>query len=197
MDTFVSICLGIGLAAACGFRVFVPLLVLSGTALFGQINLSTFDWIGTWPAFIAFAAATLLEIGGYYIPYVDHLLDVIATPVAVVAGVIVSAAVFVDVEPWMKWTLAVIAGGGIAGVIQASTVSTRAASTGTTGGAGNSLFATLEWVAAVALAVLAVAAPVLVIVLLVGITVLVVRRLQKRRQQRHSQQPPREQRLAA
>src|SRR5437867_10459742 len=135
METILSICAGIGLAAACGFRVFVPLLVASIAALSGHLQLTEhFAWIGTYPALVAFAVATVLEIGGYYVPWLDHLLDTIATPAAIVAGTIIYASIFSDMSPFLRWTLADIAGGGAAGVVQAGTVAMRAVSTSTSGG---------------------------------------------------------------
>src|SRR6188508_1578871 len=99
MELLLSICLGIGLSAACGFRVFVPVLGLSIAALAGHLDLSQgFDWIGTWPAFACFLTATILEVVAYYIPWVDNLLDSVATPVAVVAGTVVTAAVVTDMS---------------------------------------------------------------------------------------------------
>src|SRR6266568_2193185 len=126
METLLSICVGIGLSAACGFRVFVPLLVMSIAALSGHLTLAHgFEWIGSYPALVAFAVATCLEIAGYYIPWVDHLLDTVATPVAIIAGTLVSASMVTDLSPFLKWTLAIIAGGGAAGMVQATTVLTR------------------------------------------------------------------------
>ena len=82
-----------GLSAACGFRVFVPLLVMSLFAKNGHLNLSPgFSWIGTYPALIAFGTATGVEIAAYLIPGLDHLLDIITTPAAVIAGTLVTAA---------------------------------------------------------------------------------------------------------
>src|SRR6185503_2730808 len=93
MDTLTSIFLGIGLSAACGFRVFVPLLFMSVASLSGHLTLAPgFAWIGTYPALISFAVATGLEVGGYYIPWLDHLLDTLASPAAVVAGTVATAA---------------------------------------------------------------------------------------------------------
>src|SRR6266536_5351945 len=113
MDTLLAICLGIGLSAACGFRVFVPMLVMSIASLSGHLTLApSFSWLGTYPALITFSIATALEIGGYFIPWVDHLLDTMATPAAIVAGSVVTAAIVTNMSPMMKWTLAIIAGGG-------------------------------------------------------------------------------------
>ena len=121
-DIAVSIVLGVALAAATGFRVFLPMLIVSGAAYSGHLPLdSSFAWLGTLPALIMLSVATLAEISAYYIPIIDNLLDSLATPSAFVAGTIVSAAVMVDVPPMVKWTAAVIAGGGIAGLTQAAT----------------------------------------------------------------------------
>jgi len=145
MQEFLSVCIGIGLAAACGFRIFVPLLIMSIAAASGQLTLaSSFQWIGSPPALIAFSVATILEITAYYVPWLDNLLDTIATPAAIVAGTLVTASMISGMSPFLKWTLAVIAGGGAAGLVQSATVLTRAASTGTTGGLANPLIATGE-----------------------------------------------------
>lgn len=145
MDTVFSIILGLGLATACGFRVFVPMLLLSIGAQAGAISLSTeFLWIASTPALIAFAAATVLEILGYFIPWVDNVLDSVTTPAAVIAGIMVTAAAVTDMPTFAKWTLAIIAGGGISGLVQAGTGAVRAASTATTGGIGNHVLASAE-----------------------------------------------------
>ena len=161
LELVLSICLGIGLAAACGFRVFVPLLGISTAALAGDVDLASgFDWVGTWPALGCFLTATILEIAAYYVPWIDNVLDNIATPAAVVAGTVVAASVIADMSPLMQWTLAVIAGGGTAGVVQASTVALRGASTVTTGGTANFLVATAELIASVCTTILAILLPV-------------------------------------
>jgi predicted membrane channel-forming protein YqfA (hemolysin III family) len=171
MELALSICLGIGLSAACGFRVFVPLLGMSFAANAGHIELSEgFDWIATWPAFACFLTATLLEIAAYYIPWLDNLLDNVATPIAIIAGTLITAAVITDMSPLMKWSLALIAGGGTAGIIQASTITLRGASSLTTGGFANFLIASGELAASVATTALSVILPV---VTAVGIVVLI------------------------
>ena len=183
METLLSICVGIGLSAACGFRVFVPLLVMSIASLSGHLTLAHgFEWIGTYPALIAFSVATCLEIAGYYIPWVDHLLDTIATPAAIVAGTIVTASAVGDMSPFLKWSLAVIGGGSAAGLVQGATVVTRAASTASTGGLANPVVATLELVGSVATSILAIVAPVIAVALvLLAIFVLGRKALRKLR----------------
>ena len=170
MDHLISIAIGIGLAAACGFRVFVPFLVLSLAALGGHLPLARgFEWVGTVPALIAFATATGLEVLAYKIPWLDHALDALATPAAVVAGVIASASVMTDLPPLLRWSVALIAGGGAAGVVQGATVLMRLKSTLLTGGVANPVFATVELALAIVTSFFALVLPLLGLLILAGI----------------------------
>ena len=167
MELALSILVGIGLAAACGFRVFVPFLVISIASMSGHLELAPgFEWIGTSYAVTAFALATVLEIVAYYVPWLDNLMDSIATPAAVVAGTIITAAVIGDMSPFLRWSLAVIAGVGVAGAIQGTTVALRGASSATTGGLANPVVSSGELAGSVVTSVLAVALPVVSVALL-------------------------------
>jgi hypothetical protein len=177
METALSIALGLGLAAACGFRVFVPLLVVSIAARTGQLTLGeSFEWIGSTPALVVLIGATLAEVAAYYVPWLDNLLDTIATPAAVIAGAVLAASVVTGMSPWLKWTLAAIAGGGLAGAVQLSTTAARGASTMFTGGLGNVAVASLELVGAVGLSILSVAWPLVAIVPVGAVLLLIARR---------------------
>ncbi len=157
-----SVLIGVGLSAACGFRIFLPLLVLNLAARYDYLSLAgSFEWMGSTPALVAFASATALEIGAYYIPLVDNVLDAAAGPAAVVAGVLTTASQVADMHPMAAWSLAIIAGGGAAGSVQGLTTVTRQISTLATGGFGNPLFSTLEAGASVVMAVVAIAVPLL------------------------------------
>lgn len=176
----VSVAIGLGLAAAAGFRVFVPLLALGLASRQGLVPLAPgFEWIASPPALIAFGTATVVEVLAYHVPFLDHLLDVIATPSAIVAGTIASAAVLTDLPPVVKWSVAVLAGGGAAGLVQTATVLARVGSTTFTGGLGNVLFASFELFGAVGTVVLAIALPMvalgLLLLLLVAAAVIVTR----------------------
>jgi hypothetical protein len=139
--------------------------------------LPAFQWIGGDIALWTFAIATVIEISAYYIPWVDNLLDVIATPAAIIAGIIITSSMVGGMSPYLKWTLAVIAGGGAAGVVKGTTVITRGASTATTGGLANPILSTIELGSSVLLSVLALVAPVAAIVLLVFILLLMAKKL--------------------
>jgi Domain of unknown function (DUF4126) len=180
-EILLTILMGIGLSAASGFRIFIPFLVISIASLTGNLNLAdSFSWIGTYPALITFGVATVLEIAGYYIPWVDNILDTITSPMAVIAGAILMASVVTDISPLFKWTLAIIAGGGIAGTIQALTGVTRVASSVTTGGLGNPAVSTVESGSSLTLSAFAIFIPVIaaivVIVLLVWATKTLINR---------------------
>lgn len=181
METLLSVCVGIGLSAACGFRVFVPLLIMNLASLSGHLSLAHgFEWIGSYPALVAFSVATCLEIGGYYIPWLDHLLDTIATPAAVIAGIVVTASIPTDLSPFLKWTLAVIAGGGAAGLVQGTTVAARGTSLVTTAGLANPLVSTLELGGAAATSLLAIFAPMLAVILIAACLFVLGRKLYRK-----------------
>lgn len=167
MDTVISIALGIGLAAAVGFRVFLPLLVASIAAYTGHLRVDeNFAWLGSLTAMTMLGVAAVVEVLAYYIPVVDNLLDTITTPLALVAGTVVSAAVIADVPPLIRWSTAIIAGGGIAGITQGVTTLLRAKSSAFTGGVGNPVVSTVEMVAAATISILALLAPAIALALI-------------------------------
>ncbi len=177
-EWILSLCIGIGLSAACGFRVFLPLQVMSVAAFCGHLNLAPgFEWIGTPVALAAFTIATTIEIAGYYVPWVDHFLDTIAAPAAFVAGTIITASMVKDMSPFLQWTLAAIAGGGAASLVQGSTMLVRTISTATTSGLANPVVATLELGGALMTSLLALVAPVMTLMALVLLSILIGRHI--------------------
>jgi hypothetical protein len=167
VELVIATLLGIGLAASCGFRVFAPLLVTSAAAYGGYVDLSAgFEWIGTLPALSAFAVAATIETLAYYVPWLDNVLDTIASPLAVIAGMVLFAASAAVLDPFLKWTLAIIAGGGSAAIVQGGTVFTRAASTATTGGLTNFVVSTFELVASILFPLVSLVVPLVAVILL-------------------------------
>ena len=167
METLLSVLIGLGLSAACGFRVFVPLLAISIASISGHLTLSSgFEWMGTYPALISFAVATILEIAGYYIPWIDHFLDVVASPAAVIAGIIAMASSVAGLSPFLRWSLAIIAGGGIAATVQTLTGLTRLTSSSTTGGLMNPFVSTAEAAGATAFSAMALIIPIICVIIL-------------------------------
>ena len=170
IESLLSIALGLGLAAATGFRIFVPLLIAGLAARLGYLPLGEgFQWLASTPALVMLLTAAVAETLAYYIPGVDHALDVIASPATLVAGVVASAAVMTDIPQAVMWPVAIIAGGGAAGLTKGSTALLRAKSGAMTGGLANPLVSTVETVGATGLAILAIVVPLLCLVAVVAL----------------------------
>jgi len=162
METILALLIGISLAAASGFRVFLPLLAMSIASHFGIIPLSdSWEWVGGYTAIITLGAASLVEIVAYYIPWLDNLLDSIAIPLAGVAGSLLVAASIGDMSPIITWSLAIIAGGGTAAAIKTGGATTRLASTATTAGIGNPIVSSVETGTSIVLSLFSIFAPIL------------------------------------
>ncbi len=194
MEIMTALFLGIGLSASCGFRVFVPMLAAS---IAGHYNLipfiGTFDgnfaWLSTWPAIIAFGTASIAEILAYYIPLVDNFLDSIASPLAMIAGALLTTSVIpVDNEVY-RWILGIIVGGGSAGIVQSGTVLTRLFSSKATLTAGNPVVSTTENVAAVSGSVLSFIIPIAVGIIFLVLFVVIISKIIKRRKAIKSVEP--------
>ena len=169
-ESLIGVALGIGLAAATGFRIFVPLLIAGLAARFGYLPLGEgFQWLASTAALVTLGTAAAFETLAYYIPGVDHVLDVIASPATLAAGVVASAAVMIDIPPAVMWPVAVIAGGGAAGLTKGSTALLRAKSGALTGGLANPVVSTVETVGATGVALFAIILPVLTLVAVVAV----------------------------
>lgn len=176
MDALIAFAIGLGLAAACGFRVFVPLFAASIAANGGDLALAPgFAWLGSQTAMIAFGTATVLEVGAYYVPWLDHFLDTVTTPASIVAGAIASASVLVDMPPLVRWGVAIIGGGGVAGLTQGATVALRTKSGLLTGGLANFAVSSLEFLGATGTAILAIALPLAALVVVIILTIISIR----------------------
>jgi len=165
LETIISICLGIGLSASVGFRVFLPLFALSLAAYFDvwQLN-DSWQWIGSTTALVTLGVATLVEIFAYFIPYIDNILDTISVPLAALAGTAVMLSTVSDLSPVITWALAIIAGGGTAAAISGASSATRLTSTATTGGLANPIVSTVETGTSIIMSVVSIFLPLLAFV---------------------------------
>lgn len=162
-----SLLVGIGLSAACGLRLFIPPLVLSALSLYFHIPIpQPLQWLGSEAAFFILLAATLFEIGAYYVPWLDHLLDTAAAPMAVIAGTLITGTFLNELDPVWRWSLALIAGGTAAGTVQSLSSVTRLASLGLTGGLANPMVATLENGMSLIISAVVIAFPIITLVIL-------------------------------
>lgn len=189
MELFISICMGIGLAASSGFRIFIPLLAANIAALTGLHQFSgEFEWLNGWLAFYILLAASIAEIVAYYIPWLDNVLDHLAIPLAVAAGTLLSASfISADWQPAFKWALALLAGGGTAGIIHSGMGLLRLGSTATTAGFANPVVTTAENSASIGFSALALLVPVLMLVIAVILVGYTIRKLVKIKSRQASQ----------
>lgn len=178
LQFLVSVAIGLGLAAACGFRVFLPLFLISLMSHLGYLSLAgTFEWMASWPALIAFGTATLLEVTAYYVPFVDNLLDTVATPAAILAGALAMMTQVGDQNPLLAYSFAAVAGAGAAGAVQGLTTITRHVSSFATAGFGNPIVATTEAALAVLLSMAAIFVPLLALAAVLAALYLAARTL--------------------
>jgi Domain of unknown function (DUF4126) len=179
LSVVMSIAAGLALAAAAGFRAFVPLLAAGLAIHFGYMEPARgFDWLGEPVVLVALSVATAAEIAAYYLPGVDHVLDLIGAPVAVAAGIVAAAGVMVGLPEWLRWLTAIGAGGAIATAGHALNAVGRAKTGATSGGLGNPVYATAELGGSLLFAALALLLPVFA---LIAIVVLVAWALKRRR----------------
>lgn len=171
-----SIGLGLGLGVAAGFRVVVPFWVLSAAALLGHLELTSgMTWLGSTTAFVSLSIALAVEILAYSVPWFDNVIDTVALPVAAVAGTLLMAIAANQLDPFAQWSVAIVAGGGAAATVKGLNGLTRLVSTATTGGATNLIIAGVELIGAIAIALLALMAPIVVFVLVLACFILLVR----------------------
>tara|TARA_B100001778_G_C18561345_1_gene617909 strand:+ start:900 stop:1502 length:603 start_codon:yes stop_codon:yes gene_type:complete len=176
IDILVASSLGLGLAAASGFRVFIPPFLYGLFLRLDMVPISIpmtgiSEWMASDIGLIILGVAMIVEILGYYVPWIDNLLDTIASPAAIIAGVMMMSSTLSDTHPALQWGASIIAGGGVSGTIQIGTVATRAVSTATTGGLGNPIVSTIEAGACIVCTILAILLPIialLLVILLVG-----------------------------
>ena len=163
-----NLALGVALAAACGLRIFVPLLVLGTASALGWVEVSGgLAWIGSAPALTVFGVATVIEVAAYHVPWLDNALDYLGAPVAVGAGTLMAASLLPEGDALVRWTVAAAAGGGAAGVVHLATAVLRKMSSLGTGGLANPLLALAEAFGALVASIVALVAPVLALVVLV------------------------------
>ncbi|MEL6401333.1 MAG: DUF4126 domain-containing protein [Cyanobacteria bacterium J06626_4] len=195
MDTaniVLALCLGLGLSAACGFRVFVPPFAMSLATMQGAVTpAADWQWLGNPITVITLGIATLLEVAAYFTPWVSNALDsveLIAAPIAGMAMTALSLSMVGDINPVMLWTTAAIAGGGTAELVEGATALTRLATAGTTAGLASPVLGFMELLSAAVLSILAILAPVLALSLVIGLALYCWLRLRRFRERRRRAQ---------
>jgi hypothetical protein len=178
MAVFIAVCAGLGLAAACGLRVFLPLFVASIGVKMGLLSVGgPFGWLGSNAAVVLFGTATVVEVVGFMVPWVDHVLDLLAAPLAAVAGaVLMTSQLLVGSEvigpdgvaaqsellpPAVAWSLGIIAGSVAASGVEAASIAGRLSSSVLTIGWLNPIYGMVETVLAFVITVITLLVPVI------------------------------------
>jgi len=182
--TILAALMGLSLASASGFRVFLPPFLLSiavRTDTLVNLDLSdtSFAIFDSNAAVLVLGIACLAEFAAYYVPWLDIFL-IHSYTAAVLSGVGMSSMVLVGTDPIMQWSFAIIAGGGSAGIIQLTTVAIRGLSSTLTLGFGNSFVASGENIASVVLTIAALLAPLIAAIFAIIIILLLVRQVTKK-----------------
>ena len=167
---------GIAVAAACGLRAFLPLLLLGLAARAGLITLrGGVEWLATDLALVALGVATAVEVAGDKIPVVDHVLDLIGTGVRPAAAWLGAFAVLSAwPTPWAQ--IAALVLGTAALGVHALKAKVRLGSSAMTLGQANPVLSVLEDGAALVTMALAVLAPLLALVVVAALVLAALRR---------------------
>ncbi len=176
MDMFFT---GFSLSAACGFRIFVPFFVLCCATLLGYYTPHPdFAWLSSPLVAVALGLTMTFELATYYIPLVDELFDMVATPAAIGAGIVLAAAELGSLHSALRWLIALFVGGSIAGIIQLGTVSLRRQPLARTTTSTNLIVSTIELLGSSLLSILLLFTPLfafLASVLFLGLAIWVIR----------------------
>lgn len=182
---------GLALSASAGLRVFLPMFALAIASRMGLVDLGEgFGWIDHPMILIVLGTATVAEVVSYYIPWVDNLLDTVATPAAIGSGTLIATAMLPEMNSALQWGLGFLLGGGAAGVVQGTTVLTRGASTATSGGVANPVVSTAETGGSIAVAGLAFTIPLIIGILVIfGVVFLAIKMVKILFRKRKAEEP--------
>lgn len=185
----VQLAMGFALAACVGLRTFLPLLAAGLLSRFGYVDLGdSFEWMSKTPALVVFGSAVVFEVLADKVPGLDHALHAVESFVKPVAGTLIAASLFTNLDPTMAVVLGLIGGGTIAGAVHVAKGTTRAASTVVTGGLGNPVLSVLDDILAVGGIVIAFLAPIVAAIIVLVVVIGAVRLITKRR--RRAASPP-------
>jgi hypothetical protein len=117
METLFMVGIGVGLSSVAGIRAYLPLALVGLFARLGLFTLSApFDLLDDWLVVGALLVLALLESGLDKLPALDPVLDIVQTPLRIVAGAVLFAVALragLDVAGIPE----LAAGAGIAGLV--------------------------------------------------------------------------------
>ncbi len=184
METLLAAGTGVGLSSVAGVRAYLPLALVGLFARLGLFDLPTpFDLLSGWFVIGALLVLALVETSLDKVPALDTVLDVVQTPLRIVAGAVLFAAAFqagVTPDGFRELVPEAAAGGGIAAVVAVLKVILRPPANVASAGVSAPFLSIFEDVVAVVGGVLAVLVP-LVPLLFVAFLLFFFYRVRKRR----------------
>jgi Domain of unknown function (DUF4126) len=180
METILAVGSGVGLASVAGVRAYLPLALAGIFSRLGHFELPVpLDVLGDWPVIAALLALALVESVLDKLPALDSVLDIVQTPIRIVAGALLFSAALgaglgVEAIPELA------AGGAVAGTVAVLKVVLRPPANAASAGVSASFLSTIEDVVAVVGGILAVLVP-LVPLLLVAFLLYFFYRVRRRR----------------
>ncbi|MGB3635917.1 MAG: DUF4126 domain-containing protein [Rubrobacteraceae bacterium] len=180
METLLAAGTGAGLSSVAGLRAYLPLALVGLFARIGLFDLPTaFAFLDNWVVVVTLFALAVVEGVLDKIPALDTAVDVVQTPVRIVAGaVLFSAALEAGLDPAAIPELA--AGGGIAGVVAVLKAVLRPPANVSTAGVSAPFLSGIEDVVALVGGIIAILVP-LISLALVAFLLFVFYRIRKRR----------------
>ncbi len=180
METLLAVGSGVGLSSVAGVRAYLPLALVGIFARLGLFELPVpFDLLGDWLVIAVLLALAFVESGLDKIPALDTVLDVVQTPIRIIAGaVLFSAALEAGLSVEAIPELA--AGGTVAGTVAFLKAVLRPPANAASAGVSAPFLSTIEDVVAVVGGILAVLVP-LVPLLLVAFLLFFFYRIRRRR----------------
>lgn len=155
-----------GLSGAAGLNPWLPLFVGALAARLDLVELAApFGSFESTTGLVVLGVLTAADFVGDKVPVLDHALHVVGTAVAPVSGAVLFTGQTGD-ETDLPALLAVLLGGGTAGLVHAIRAAVRPAATVGTAGLANPVLSLGEDLSSLLLVVLAFAVPLLAVVLL-------------------------------
>ncbi len=166
---------GVAIAAACGLRAFLPLLLLGLAARFGLIHLRPgAEWMAGDTALWALGIAAVLEVVSDKVPVVDHALDAVGTLLRPAAAWLGAFAVLQGWgSPWAQIAALVLGAGALA--VHGLKAKVRLGSTVATAGHANPLLSVLEDSGVLVLVAAAILVPLVALALVLALAWAVAR----------------------
>jgi hypothetical protein len=182
LDQGLAISMGLALAATCGLRAFLPLLVISALAAVGKLDLAEgFRWMSSPAALVCFSTAVIAETLSDKVPVVDHALDAAGVIIKPTAAALATASMVHGFEPMLAMVLGVMTGGVAAEAVHVAKAKVRLMSSALTGTVANPILSVGEDGMALLGVVLSILAPVLGLAVMLMLTAWLLTKWQRRR----------------